>query len=223
MPSPFEMVAGIVAVLAAPEGTLAPELSRSPPPPWELLGYRGASNISEDGVTLEFTETIDVVRSLAVSAPERLFRTDEDLLLKLGILDIRAETFAEAMGQQVPLTVSAGSGTAGYIETNLVRAIDRAGGTTDNQVNYRAVLIRTPSPYGDGMFAQFWLPKAYISLSGALHYTKGEAWSWRSRFLLPEIRPWEPGDIRRKTNIRFRTQAYAGRSPRSCSGRCTRQ
>ena len=122
---------------------------------------------------MAFTEEIDVRRVLDSSAAHALFRKDQDLLITLGLLDISVETFASAMGEQAPQEVLPGTGTPGYMEAELLRLVSPVG--EDQQVSYRSFLVRTPSPYGDNMIAQFWVPKAYASLSGPLTYTKGEA------------------------------------------------
>ena len=59
MPAPFEMVSGPIQIWTAPETTVAPELSVDPPAVWKLLGTNGQRSMSEDGVTIEFSETIE--------------------------------------------------------------------------------------------------------------------------------------------------------------------
>ena len=259
MPKPYEMVSGPLTVYTAPESTRAPVLDAAPPAPWELLGTNGGRSISEDGLALEFSETVEGQRVLGSTAIQKLFRTEEDLMLSCALLDVTVETFAKAMSglpvvdeaaaaalttpadftaTPVPI-VTGGSGTGATIASITVDASGditsvtwTSGGTsyavgdiltfTQGSVtgshtlvaanvtagvlqNFTAVTIAgntvTPaaaayrhtrllrgfdvlnlafvakgfSPYGDGLYAQYWVPKAYASFSGSLSYTKGEA------------------------------------------------
>ena len=166
MPAPHEMVSGPLTLYTAPEGTLAPEISAMPGSPWVLLGTNGARSISEDGLTVSFEESIESQRVLGSTGVQKLFRTDEDLMLSLSLLDVSAETFAIAMSGLPVTDVAAASGTGGYRAVDLLRGFD---------VENLAFLARGFSPYGDNMAAQFWLPKGYASFSGELQYQKGEA------------------------------------------------
>ena len=189
MPSPYEMVAGVTGVWSAPASTPAPEISQPPPAgTWELVGTReGAGSISEDGIEFQFTETIEAQRDTTSSAVQKLFRQDQDLLITLGVIDLSVDTFAEALGHQSPVTVPAGIGTAGYVQTSLLRPGQRDD-VDGFRVNLRSFLVRIPSPYQDptpvpslghrameNWQGQFWVPKAYASLSGPVHFTKGES------------------------------------------------
>ena len=156
---------------SAPTGSAVSDLSVEPSAPWVLVGTRGGSSISEDGIEINLTETIESQRNLASTGVENLFRPEQDLLISVGLLDLSVETFADAMGGQTPVTVLPTNTTAGYVETQLLRP----GLGNDFEVNLRAFLLRTPSPYGDDMVAQFWVPRGYASLSGSIHYQKGEA------------------------------------------------
>lgn len=255
MPKPYEMVSGPLTVYTAPESTVAPALNVGPPAPWELLGTNGGRTISEDGLSLEFSESVEGQRVLGSTAIQKLFRTEEDLMLSCALLDVTVETFAKAMSglpveavgagplvsaaftaTPVPsvtggtgtgavigtITVNAGgditavtwtSGGAGYVATDIltftqgavsgsytVGAADLTSGVLQNLSSvtiagfapgtpgYRhtrllrgfsvlnlAFLAKGFSPYGDGLYAQYWVPKAYASFSGSLTYTKGEA------------------------------------------------
>ena len=165
------MVSAPLDLYIADVGTGAPELSQPPPPPWMSLGRRGRTSIGEDGVSIDFTETIEAQRDLTTSTVTQLFRSDQDLLLKFSLMDLTVATFAELLGIQTPNVVAAGTGTAGYIESSLLRP----GMGDDFDVRLRSYLVRTDSPYGDDMNAQFWIPRAYTSLSGSLVFEKGHA------------------------------------------------
>ena len=166
MPAPYEMVSGPLTVYIAAEGTMFPEISVTPGSPWTLLGTNGARSISEDGQTIEFSETVEAQRVLGSTAIQKMFRTEEEVMLQCALLDVSAETFATAMNGLPVTDVAAATGTGGYRAVNLLRGED---------VLNLAFLARGFSPYGDNMAAQFWVPKAYASFSGGLQYQKGEA------------------------------------------------
>ena len=166
MPAPFEMVSGPIQVWTAAEATAAPELSAAPPAAWTLLGTNGQRSMSEDGVTVEFSETIEAQRSLGSTAIQKLFRTEEEVMITVALLDVSAETFAIAMSGLAITISAAATSKAGFRAVDLLRGFD---------VLNLAFLARGFSPYADAMSAQFWIPKGYASFSGGLQYQKGEA------------------------------------------------
>ena len=165
MGSPYEMISGPITLYYANEGTAAPEISGDPPGPWAVLGAQGKKSLSEDGVTITPDETLEGQRVLGSTAIQKLFRTEEDLMVSFGLLDISVETMARALGNGLN-EVAAGSGSGGYKEVELMRGFD---------VNYLAVLARGKSPYGDNMNMQWWIPKVYLSFNGDVAFVKGEA------------------------------------------------
>ena len=166
MPAPHEMVSAPMTLYVAPEQTLAPDLSGAPPSPWRFLGISGSRSLSDDGLTLGFSETMESQRTLGSTGVAKLFRSEEDLMISFGLLDVTVETFADAFSGLSVTEIAAASGTAGYRKVNLLRGF--------NVLN-QAFLVRGFSPYGDGMEAQYWVPKGYASFSGDLNYTKGGA------------------------------------------------
>ena len=166
MPAPFEMVSGPLTVFTANEGTVAPELASDPGADWALLGTNGSRSISDDGLSMTFEETIESQRVLGSTGIQKLFRTDEDVMMGFSLLDVSAETFATAMSGLTVTDVAAGTGSAGYRHVPLLRGF--------NVLNL-AILARGFSPYADDMSAQFWIPKGYASFSGSIQYVKGEA------------------------------------------------
>ena len=166
MPAPHEMVSAPMTLYVAPEQTLAAELSGDPPSPWRFLGLSGSRSISDEGLTFGFTETMESQRTLGSTGVAKLFRSEEDLLISFGLLDMTVETFADALSGLGVSEVAAATGTAGYRRVDLLRGF--------NVLN-QAFLIRGFSPYGDGMEAQYWVPKGYASFSGDVTYTKGGA------------------------------------------------
>ena len=166
MPAPFEMVSGPLTIYTAPEDTPPPEISADPAAPWDILGTNGARSISDDGLSVAFEETVESQRVLGSTGVQKQFRTEEDVMMSFNLLDVSAETFAIAMSGLSVTDTAAGVGTGGVRTVPLLRGF--------NVLNL-AFLARGFSPYADGLFAQFWLPKGYASFSGELQYVKGEA------------------------------------------------
>ena len=166
MPAPFEMVAAPMTLYIAPEATLAPELSLTPPSPWRFLGTSGSRSISDEGLTIAFNETVENQRTLGSTGIAKQFRSEEDLMVSFGLLDVSVETFSDALSGLSVTEVASALGTAGYRRVDLLRGF--------NVLN-QAFLVRGFSPYADDMFAQYWIPKGYASFSGDLSYTKSGA------------------------------------------------
>ena len=166
MPAPFEMVSGPLEVWFAPEGTSSPQLDLTPPNPWRRMGTNGSRSISDDGITVGFEETIESQRSFGTTGVVKQFRTEEDLMISLSLLDVTVETMALALSGLPVTDVAAASGTPGYRQVETQRGF--------NVVNL-AFLLKGFSPYADFMSAQYWIPKGYASFSGEINYTKGEA------------------------------------------------
>ena len=167
MPAPFEMVSGPLTIYTAPnEDTPPPEISLEPSSPWSVLGTNGARSIHDDGLSVAFEETVESQRVLGSTGVQKQFRTEEDVMMSFMLLDVSAETFAIAMSGLPVTDTAAGVGTGGVREVALLRGFS---------VLNLAFIARGFSPYADGLWAQFWLPKGYASFSGELSYTKGEA------------------------------------------------
>lgn len=166
MPSPFEMVSGPIEVHTAPEGTLAPEISASPPNPWVRMGANGDKSISDDGLTVNFEEEINDQMVLGSTVPQKAFRVSESIMYDFTLFDLTAEMFAIAMSGLPVSDTPAGTGTGGYRSVPLVRGFN---------ILYQAFLFRGISPYADNMNVQYWLPKGYAGFNGEVQYQKGEA------------------------------------------------
>ena len=130
MPAPFEMVSGPLTVYTAPEGTLAPEISAvTPPSIWTLLGTNGARSISDDGLTATFEESIESQRSLGSTGVQKLFRTEEDVMFGLALLDVTVETFGIAMSGLTVTEVAASTTPTDFIATPVPTVTTSGAGT----------------------------------------------------------------------------------------------
>ena len=130
MPAPFEMVSGPLTVYTAPEGTLAPEISIPPPSTtWTLLGTNGARSISDDGVTATFEESIESQRSLGSTGVQKLFRTEEDVMFGIALLDVTVETFGIAMSGLTVTEVAASTSPTDFTATPVPTVTTSGAGT----------------------------------------------------------------------------------------------
>lgn len=175
---PFSMVNGPISLYKAPAGTAAPEISAdTPPSPWVLIGDNGDKAYSDDGVTINPSESKEGQRTLGSTGVRKRFRTEEDFGIGVTLLDMTAEAFAVAMNDAPITEVAAGTGTGGYREISLLRGPD---------VRNFAILARGKSPYADDMNAQYWIPLADVEFTSEVTYGKGEAAGLEIEFMALE-------------------------------------
>lgn len=161
---PFEIVAGPVEVYQAAVGTAFPDVADAPSGSWTLIGISGDLSYTEKGVTGTFKQKVDTVRSLGSTGPRKAFRSSEDLMFSLELMDVRAESWSQALNGNSVTTVAPGAGTAGYKKVGLSRGPD---------VTNIALLIRGTSPYGDWA-AQFEVPVCFQSGEPKVVSKKGD-------------------------------------------------
>ena len=162
MPAPFEIVAGPIDVYIAPVGESFPAITAEPPGGnWLLLGANGSKNITDAGVTINMTETVEDFRGLGDTAIAKSFRTEEDMTIAMVLADMRFEELARALNFN---TVS--------IDTN-DKTIPLYKGA---DVSYMALLVRGngKSPYGENYNLQFQIPRVRPSGEPEVVWVKGE-------------------------------------------------
>ena len=174
MPSPpFELVSGPVTVFLAPWVTQAPDVSDPPVAPWQVLGLNGALDYDESGLTISPDQTIEQQMVLGSTAPQKAFRTEEQLTISVTLVEITVETLAIAMSGAPITDIAAAVGVAGARQIELLRGFD---------IQVSSVLVKGFSPYGGEYGAQYWMPRAYVSDLGEWNYTKGDAVSLEMEF-----------------------------------------
>ena len=176
MGEPYEIIAAPFEVYVAPVGTAFPDVAGSPGAGWTKLGTSGTRSMSEDGVKITHSQKIerDNFRMLGSTGPRKAVRTSEDLTIEFTLVDVSLEMYAEA------LAVGAYEDTSEDVikedgankEMGLYRGID---------VKEVALLVRGPSPYVDGQYMQFEVPRVFQdgnptptfskSTPGALQFT----------------------------------------------------
>ena len=143
--SPFEVIAAPYTLYLAPVGTAFPAIAAAPASPWVKIGTSGDLNYMEEGVTVQHSQTIELWRALGDPGPRKAFRTEEGLLISVQLADLTLEQYALALNHNA------------VTETANVRKIGLSRGVG---VEQRALLARGPSPYDEGLNAQYEVPIA---------------------------------------------------------------
>ena len=167
MAAPEEVLAFPLTVYLAPVGTAFPLIDDAPADfavAWKVLGVEGDLNYDENGVVVSHAETTFDFTPAGSTMPSKRFRTAEDLLTKLNLVDVSPETYAKVMNNATLTTVSPGSGIAGEKHFSLFRG---------DQVSSFAVLLRGASPVDNDLNMQYEIPKAFVSVNGDVTYNKG--------------------------------------------------
>jgi hypothetical protein len=163
---PYEIVAGPLTLWLAPVGTAFPLIGVAPPNPWTKVGASGTRNYSEDGVALSHSETLQKARPAGSMGARKVFRQEEDMTITVTLWDNTLEAYTLALGGLAPGTTAAGPGTAGFKKIGLSRG---------ETVKTYALLARGAglSAYGDGLAAQYEVPRCYQSGNANPVYKKG--------------------------------------------------
>ncbi|MFZ5749101.1 MAG: hypothetical protein ACOY45_15760 [Pseudomonadota bacterium] len=162
---PYEIIGAPFTLWLAPVGTAFPLIDAAPGGAWKLVGSNGDENYTEDGVTIQHSQTINKVRTAGSVGARKALRDSEDMMVSLTLLDMTLEQYALALNGNEVETTAAGIGTAGYKTLGLSRG---------EEVTTYALLVRGPSPYAPGMNAQFEVPRCYESGSPQPVFRKGQ-------------------------------------------------
>ena len=149
--TPYEIIAAPFTAWFAVVGSTFPAVDANPAAPWTLLGSSGDLSYSDEGVTIEIPQKIDLFRALGEASARKAFRVEEDCKVSLTLADMTLEQFAHAVNRNSITTVAAGVGVAGTKTIGLSRGFS---------VDTVALLLRGPSPYGDNMTWQLEIARA---------------------------------------------------------------
>ncbi len=162
MSEPYEIVAGPVEIYIAPVGEAFPGVATEPPGGnWTLIGARGSTNYSEDGVSVQHTESVENLRTLGSTGAVKSFRTEEDLIVGFTLNDTTLESFQNALNFNAVTTGANDKSISPY---------------KGPEVRYRALLVRGngKSPYDSSMNIQWEIPRVRADPTVELVYQKGE-------------------------------------------------
>ena len=153
MPLPYEVIAAPFQAWLAPVAEPFPEVDTDPAGNWVLVGTNGDRSTTEDGVTVSHSQTTETVRGLGATGPIKVFRTEEDLIIRMTVMDLTLEQYTSALNGNTVTETAAGSGTAGTKTMGLHRG---------SSVSQNALLVRGKvSPYGDGWNMQYQVPVVF--------------------------------------------------------------
>lgn len=162
--TPNEIIAAPLTLWLAPVGTAFPLIDAAPANTWIKVGTNGDRNYEEAGVTVTHSQTNSEVVTAGSTGPVKVFRTAEGMKVGVTLLDISLEQYATALSKAAITTTAAGTGTAGFKKMGLSQG---------ETVATYALLARGDSAYGDGMAAQYEVPRCYQSAQPAPVYRKG--------------------------------------------------
>lgn len=162
---PFEIIGAPFTLWLAPTGTAFPLINVAPAVAWIKVGTNGASNYSDDGVTVAHDQSIETARPAGATGPVKAWRTEEDLRISLTLWDLTLEQYLYALNSNPVAATAAGTGTAGFKKVGL---------SLGQEIATYALLARGVSPYGDGYNAQYEVPRCFQSASPEPAFAKGQ-------------------------------------------------
>ena len=142
------MGGGTVDLWWAPLDESPPALGTEPGGNWSSIGE---GFIDEDGFNSDFSNTINKVFVLKSTAPQRVYRTQEEPMFEFNLFESTMEALAIAMhGTENKVD--------GTIATNTVRRVPIKRGPI---IQYSAMLFRTISPYA-ALGTEVWKLQGYL-------------------------------------------------------------
>lgn len=162
--APYEILAGPLTLFLAPVGTAFPLLTAAPAAGWFKVGTSGDANYDESGVTVSHVEKLESARTAGTTGPRKAWRTEEDLMIGVTMLDVSLEQYALALNGNAVKTVAAAVGQPGAKTIGLSQGQD---------VTAYALLARGSSAYADGLPAQYEVPRCYQSANPKPVFKKG--------------------------------------------------
>lgn len=164
--SPYEIICAPYTVYIAPVGEDFPAIDAAPAGNWAVLGTNGDRNYEEGGVTVGHSKAFNKIRTAGATGAVKAAMDNEDLMVRLSLLDMTLEQYRYALNGNTVATTAAGSGTAGFKSVGLSHS---PGNTREF-----ALLVRGISPYDEAMNAQFELPRTFDSGSAQPVFRKGQ-------------------------------------------------
>lgn len=162
---PFEVIGAALTVFYAPVGTAFPDVDETPAIEWIKVGSSGPLNYDDDGIEVEHPQSFNFWRSLGEASSRKAFRTEEDLMIRLTLVDLTLEQYRLALNRNAITTTPAGLGVPGKKKVGLSRGLT---------VDTMALLVRGPSPYMFDGTAQYEVPIAAQIGSPTVVYQRRE-------------------------------------------------
>ena len=153
----YELLHGAGSLYVAPIGEAFPDVETTPAGNWVALGE------TKDGVTVNYDESIEVVRVDQETGGVKAIRTEEDMMIETSLAIGTLANLSYFLNGNTVTDTAAGAGTIGTQEIANYR-----GGV----VQEYAILFRASSPYGASYPAQYELPRGYFEGPAGLEYVK---------------------------------------------------
>lgn len=138
--SPFEILAQPFVAYYGAVGATFPAVDADPTAPtWTKIGTSGDLNYSTDGVTVIHSQAVEIFRPLGDGGPRKIFRTEEDLIVRFVLADLTLEQYRLALNNNAVTTDAPADG------------LKKIGLTRGLNLTPMALLVRglTASPYGN--------------------------------------------------------------------------
>lgn len=164
MSAPYEIIAKPLTLYLAPVGTAFPLLDAAPAVDWIQVGTSGAKNYEDDGVTVTHDQSIETFTGAGGTGKQKAWRTEEDLLIGVTLVDLSPAQYAQALNNATVTTVAAGVSTVGQKHFALQQGLD---------VAVFALLARGKSTVNEALNAQYEVPKVIQAASPAPVHSKG--------------------------------------------------
>lgn len=166
MSEPYEIIAGPMTIWTGPVGESFTDVDTTPAGNWNKLGTSGDRNYSEDGVSVNNPQTVELIRMLGGTGPIKASRTEEDLMVTVTLHDITLEEWSVAMNGNTVVDTPAASGTPGFRTLDIYKGVE---------VTQYALLVRGKSPYDDVNWnMQLQIPVVVVISSPNPIFKKGE-------------------------------------------------
>lgn len=148
---PYEIIAAPFTVWVAPVSTACPAIDDVISAPWAKVGSSGDLNYSDEGVTVAHAQSIEKFRALGDSGSRKVFRTEEDVMVRLQLADLTLEQYRHAINSNTITTTPAAGANPGTKKLGLSRGFT---------VATMALLVVGPSPYDEEGNLYFYVPRA---------------------------------------------------------------
>lgn len=160
-----EIIGQPLTLWLAPVGTAFPAFSDAEDAfdaAWVQVGESGDENYTDDGVTVDLSQTIETFIGAGGTLPKKAWRTEESVDLGVNLADMRLEQLAFVLNDN---TVTEDA-TDGFRSIPLLRGVD---------VTEYALLARGVSAYDNTEVSQVQIPRCYQSAEPTVTHNKGVA------------------------------------------------
>lgn len=166
--TPQEIVAAPVTMYMATLGTAMPAVDATAAAitgaGWTLIGTNGNLDYDSAGVTVTHNQTLATFQPLGTTAPNKVWRTSEQLEVSVTLADISPTAYSVALNDVAVTTVVATTGLAGESDIPLLQGIS---------VAVYALLVVGTSPMNNLYQAQYQIPAVYQASNPAPVYKLG--------------------------------------------------